>query len=64
MQGSPVIVRHLPVAAADPSMDTVLATKAALKRAVQHRERARAMFQAAEVDVEQLAALVRRLEAQ
>jgi hypothetical protein len=59
---SGLVVQHPPAIAADPAMDTVLAAKAALKRAVQVRDAARTTFTAAQQEVELIRALVARLE--
>jgi hypothetical protein len=48
--------------ALDPANDAILGAKAALRGAVSVRESARAMFGAAEREVERLRDLVKRLE--
>jgi hypothetical protein len=52
------VARGVDAAAADPTMDTLLAAKAAFKRAIQVRDLARSTHAAAQQEVEQLRALV------
>jgi hypothetical protein len=59
---SPLVIERPVVTAADPANDAILGAKAALRGAVSVRESARAMFGAAEREVERLRTLVKRLE--
>lgn len=59
-----VIVQRLPVAAADPRQEELFVARGALKRAMQARDAARAAHVAAQHSVDELRALVQRLEAE
>jgi hypothetical protein len=59
---NPLVVERPALTADDPAPDTILGAKAALRGAVSVRELARAMFGAAEREVERLRALVKKPE--
>lgn len=62
MAHSPLVIERPTVTAADPANDTILGGKAALRGAATIRDSARAMYGAAEREVERLRDLVKRLE--
>ena len=59
---SPIVVERVPAITLDPRMELLLEARAALKLALQARDRAREAHLAAQRAVDQVSAVVRHLE--